>query len=146
MELIKPVLMINKVDRAFFELKHDSETIYQNFTRVIENFNVLVSTYQKSDMMGECQVDPSMGQVCMGSALHGWGFSLYTFAKMYATKFKVKKANMLQKLWGDNFYDAKKGKYSTDPDEELPRAFCALALDPIMKLAHNVHEGKKEIW
>ena len=38
-ELIKPVLMINKVDRAFFELKHDSETIYQNFSRVIENAN-----------------------------------------------------------------------------------------------------------
>lgn len=45
MELIRPVLMINKVDRAFFELKHDSETVYQNFQRVIESFNVIVSTY-----------------------------------------------------------------------------------------------------
>ena len=51
-ELIKPVLMINKVDRAFFELKHDSETIYQNFSRVIENAKAIISTYQKKDMMG----------------------------------------------------------------------------------------------
>ena len=27
-ELIRPVIMINKVDRAFFELKHDSETLF----------------------------------------------------------------------------------------------------------------------
>jgi small GTP-binding protein len=55
-ELIRPVLMINKVDRAFFELKHDAETIYQNFQRVIENANVIISTYEKTDMMGTCQV------------------------------------------------------------------------------------------
>lgn len=146
MELIRPVLMINKVDRAFFELKHDAETIYQNFQRVIESFNVIVSTYQKSDMMGECQVDPTEGKVCMGSALHGWGFTLFTFAKMYHTKFKVKVGNMLVRLWGDNFYNAKTGKYTTDPEEELPRAFCVLALDPIMKLANSVHAGKKEVW
>ena len=144
MELIRPVLMINKVDRAFFELKHDSETIYQNFQRVIENFNVIVSTYQKSDMMGECQVDPTDGKVSMGSALHGWGFSVYTFAKMYASKFKANMNNMLVRLWGDNFYNGK--KFTTDPDEGHPRAFCALALDPIMKLAQSVHSGKKEVW
>lgn len=146
MELIRPVLMINKVDRAFFELKHDSETIYQNFQRVIESFNVIVSTYQKYDLIGECQVDPTEGKVCMGSALHGWGFTLFTFAKMYATKFKVKKDKMLERLWGNNFYDAKAGKYSTDPEDNLPRAVCVLALDPIMKLANSVHEGKKEVW
>lgn len=144
MELIRPVLMINKVDRAFFELKHDSETIYQNFQRVIESFNVIVSTYQKSDMMGDCQVDPTEGKVCMGSALHGWGFTLHTFAKMYATKFGAKISNMLIRLWGDNFFNGK--KFSTDPDEGHPRAFCALVLDPIMKLANNVHQGKKEVW
>jgi elongation factor 2 len=144
MELIRPVLMINKVDRAFFELKHDSETIYQNFQRVIESFNVIVSTYQKSDMMGECQVDPTEGKVCMGSALHGWGFTLFTFAKMYSSKFGAKVNNMLIRLWGDNFFNGK--KFTTDADEGHPRAFCALVLDPIMKLANNVHQGKKEVW
>ena len=146
MELIRPVLMINKVDRAFFELKHAAETIYQNFQRVIESFNVIVSTYQKFDLIGECQVDPTEGRVCMGSALHGWGFTLFTFAKMYASKFKVNKEKMLERLWGDNFFDAKTGKYTTDPEEGHPRAFCALALDPIMKLANNVHDGNKEVW
>lgn len=145
MELIRPVLMINKVDRAFFELKHDSETIYQNFQRVIESFNVIVSTYQKEDLIGDCQVDPTEGKVCMGSALHGWGFTLFTFAKMYHTKFKVNTDKMLERLWGDCFM-TDKGKYVDDPDAGFPRAFCALAIDPIIKLAGAVHDGKKEIW
>lgn len=145
MELIKPCLMINKVDRAFFELEHEAETIYQNFQRVIESFNVIVSTYQKIDLVGDCQVDPTQGNVCMGSALHGWGFSLMTFARMYNTKFKIELSTMQERLWGDNFYSAK-GKYSDDPEDEYPRAFCQLALAPIMKLAKNVREGKKELW
>jgi elongation factor 2 len=145
MELIRPCLMINKVDRAFFELEHEAETIYQNFQRVIESFNVIVSTYQKTDLIGECQVDPTEGNVCMGSALHGWGFSLMTFARMYNTKFKIELSVMRERLWGDNFYSAK-GKYSDDIEDEYPRAFCQLALAPIMKLAKNVREGKKDLW
>ena len=88
MELIRPVLMINKVDRAFFELKHESETIYQNFQRVIESFNVIVSTYQNSDLVGECTVDPTEGRVCMGSALHGWGFTLILLQKCMQVNLK----------------------------------------------------------
>lgn len=50
----------------------------------------------------------------MGSALHGWGFTLFTFAKMYASKFKVNTEKMLDRLWGENYYNAKTGKYTTD--------------------------------
>lgn len=149
-ELIRPVLMINKVDRAFFELRHDPETIYQNFQRVIENANVIISTYQKSDMMGECQVYPNSGNVAMGSALHGWGFTLNTFSRMYASKFKIEPKKMLNKLWGDNFFDAKAKKWTSDSTDvdgnELSRAFCSMVLEPISKLANSVLDGKKEIY
>jgi len=149
-ELIRPVLMINKVDRAFFELKHDPETIYQNFQRVIENANVIISTYQKTDMMGDCQVYPNAGTVAMGSALHGWGFTLNTFARMYASKFKIEHSRMLNKLWGDNFFDTKTNKWKTDSysedGTELQRAFCSMILTPVMKLANSVLDGKKEVY
>lgn len=49
-ERIKPVLMINKIDRAILELKFDGETMYQNFVRVIDMVNVIISTYQLEDM------------------------------------------------------------------------------------------------
>lgn len=149
-ELIRPVLMINKVDRAFFELKHDPETIYQNFQRVIENANVIISTYMKSDHMGDCQVYPSNGNVAMGSALHGWGFTLNTFARMYASRFKLEPKKLLPKLWGDNFFNPATKKWTTDGTTEegveLQRAFCQMILDPISKLANSVLDGKKEVY
>ena len=148
MELIRPVLMINKVDRAFFELKHEPETIYQNFQRVIENVNVIISTYQKSDMMGDCQVYPNQGSVAFGSALHGWGLTLNTFARMYSNRFKIEQKKMLEKLWGENYFDAKGKKWKTsstaDDGTELQRAFCALIFDPIKRLADNLIDGKKD--
>lgn len=45
-EKIKPVLMINKVDRAILELKMEGEEIYQQFVKVIDNVNVTIGTYQ----------------------------------------------------------------------------------------------------
>jgi elongation factor 2 len=101
-------------------------------------------------MMGECQVYPDQGNVAMGSALHGWGFTLNTFAKMYAAKFKSDQKRMITKLWGENFFDAKAKKWtdsSTAEDgSELSRAFCAMILEPILKLANSVSEGKKDVY
>ena len=59
-EMIKPVLMINKIDRAILELQVNGEEMYQNFLRVIENVNVIVATYEdESSGMGEqLQIDP----------------------------------------------------------------------------------------
>jgi len=45
-ERIKPVLIINKVDRAIVELKHSGEEIYQNFVKVIDVVNSITSSYQ----------------------------------------------------------------------------------------------------
>ena len=49
-EKIKPVLMINKVDRGILELQADAETMYQQFQRVIEDANVVISTYECENM------------------------------------------------------------------------------------------------
>ncbi|MBP3802068.1 MAG: GTP-binding protein [Clostridia bacterium] len=146
-ELIKPVLMINKCDRALFELKHNSETMYQNFLRVIENANVIISTYQNEEAMGNLQVYPDQGTVAFGSALHGWGFTLTTFAKIYAVKLKQDKNKLLRRLWGDNYYNPKKKKWSNEPeDENIQRAFCSNILEPLIKLANTVDSGEKNIY
>lgn len=44
--------MINECYRALFELRHDSESMYQYSLRFIENFNVITSTYQNEEPMG----------------------------------------------------------------------------------------------
>jgi elongation factor 2 len=78
-ELIKPVLMVNKIDRGILELQVDGETMYNTFVKVIENTNVIIATYENEEM-GELQVDPSQGTVAFGSALFGWAFTCTKFA------------------------------------------------------------------
>ena len=46
-ERIKPVMTINKLDRAFLELQLDPEEMYQNFVKVLENANLIISTYEE---------------------------------------------------------------------------------------------------
>jgi translation elongation factor EF-G len=88
-EKIKPVLMINKVDRAILELKMEGEEIYQQFLRVIDNVNVTISTYQSEDM-GDLTCEPTLGNVAFGAGKDQWAFTLRTFARIYSKIFKIK--------------------------------------------------------
>ena len=56
-ERIKPVLFMNKLDLAILTLQMAPEDMYQTFQRVIENVNVIISTYAEEDgPMGDIQV------------------------------------------------------------------------------------------
>lgn len=56
-ERIKPVLMMNKMDRALLELQLDPDDLYSTFQRIVENVNVIISTYGEEDgPMGNIQV------------------------------------------------------------------------------------------
>ncbi|KAG5440753.1 hypothetical protein PCK2_000189, partial [Pneumocystis canis] len=97
-ERIKPVVIINKVDRALLELQISKEDLYQSFSRTIESVNVIISTYFDK-VVGDVQVYPDKGTVAFGSGLHGWGFTIRQFAVKYAKKFGVDKAKMMERLW-----------------------------------------------
>ena len=97
-ERIKPVLMLNKVDRCIMELQLPPEEAYRSFTKAIENVNVIVATY-RDEALGNCELDPIRGKVAYGSGLHQWGFTLKRFAKMYAVKFQTTRYKMLRRLW-----------------------------------------------
>jgi elongation factor 2 len=66
-ERIRPVLTINKLDRAFLELQLEAEDMYQNFVRVIENANVIIATYQ-DPVMGDLTVAPERGNVSFSAS------------------------------------------------------------------------------
>jgi len=117
-EKIKPVLFINKIDRGILELQVEGENMYQQFQRVIENANVIISTYEADDMGESQQVDPVRATVAFGSALFGWAFSLTRFARIYSQKFKIDYDKMMTKLWGDNYFDAKAKKWKVDSDAD----------------------------
>ena len=74
-EKIRPVLMVNKVDRAILELMLDGEAIYKNFDRVIQRTNVVVANYAQEDL-GDVELNPTKGNVAFGSGKDCWGFTL----------------------------------------------------------------------
>jgi elongation factor 2 len=45
-ERIKPVMTINKLDRAYLELQLDPEEMYLNFVKILENANLIISSYE----------------------------------------------------------------------------------------------------
>jgi elongation factor 2 len=170
-ERIKPVVIINKVDRALLELQYKPEDLYQQFSRTVENVNVIISTYN-DDALGDVQVYPEKGTVAFGSGLHGWAFTLRQFASRFAKKFGVDKEKMMAKLWGDNYFNPLTKKWTTKniadwntvdgkPVEgkivdgktadgravdrkTLDRAFNSFVLDPIFKIFDAVMNFKKD--
>ncbi|CAG8674424.1 26403_t:CDS:2, partial [Dentiscutata erythropus] len=146
-ERIKPVVIINKVDRALLELQLTKEDLYTSFQRTIESVNVIVSTYFDKSL-GEIQVYPEKGTVAFGSGLHGWGFTLRQFAQRYSKKFGVDQEKMMQKLWGENFFNPATKKWTTKPNtpegKPLERAFCMFVLEPIFKLFDAIMNFKKD--
>jgi len=146
-ERIKPVLMMNKMDRALLELQLDPEELYQTFNRIVENVNVIVATYSDEDgPMGNVQVKPQMGTVGFGSGLHGWGFTLKEFAEMYATKMKTDPGKMLKNLWGDRFYFPKEKKWKDEKGPGGKRGFVMFVLEPIYTLFKAIMEFQKDTY
>jgi elongation factor 2 len=146
-ERIKPVVCINKVDRALLELQVGKEELYQTFARTIESVNVIISTYM-DPVLGDVQVYAEKGTVAFASGLHGWAFTINQFAGRYAKKFGVKKEALMARLWGDNYFNPKTKKWTTksttDDGQELERAFNMFILDPIYKIFGAVMDFKKE--
>merc|ERR1719473_2471392 len=142
-ERVRPVLHVNKVDRALLELQLSPEDMYQCFQRSVESVNVIIATYN-DELLGDCQVYPEKGTVSFGSGLHQWGFTLCKFARMYSEKFGIGYDKMMQKLWGDNYFDAKGKKWvKSDRDGQLERAFCQFIMTPICKMFTAIMEDKK---
>jgi len=135
-ERIKPVMTINKLDRAFLELQLGGEEQYQNYNRIIESANVIISTYH-DDLLGDVAVYPEKGTVAFSAGLHGWAFTLNKFARMYAKKFGTDPVKMAKRLWGESYFNQKTKKWQKHSDcdgKQLDRAFVQFVINPIEKV------------
>ncbi|KAF9355797.1 Elongation factor 2 [Mortierella sp. NVP85] len=146
-ERIKPVVVINKVDRALLELQYTKEDLFLSFRRTIEDVNVIIATYNDKEL-GDLQVYPEKGTVAFASGLHGWAFTIRQFAVKYAKKFGVDREKMMDKLWGDNFFNPKTKKWSTksvdSEGNQLERAFNMYVLDPVFRIFDTTMKKSKE--
>jgi elongation factor 2 len=142
-ERVKPCLFVNKVDRAILELQMEPEDMYMRFRKAIEDVNVIIATYNDA-LMGDVQVDPAKGTVAFGSGLHGWGFNVERFARIYSAKMGIDKDKMMKRLWGDNWFNAKKKVWTNVcPEGGGDRAFCQFIMTPINQLMTAIMNDDK---
>ncbi|XP_033751008.1 LOW QUALITY PROTEIN: translation elongation factor 2-like [Pecten maximus] len=131
-ERIRPILFMNKMDLALLTLQIGQEDLYQTFQRIIESVNVIVNMVSSEESpLGAIDVDPQEGTVGFGSGLHGWAFTLKDFAVRYETKFKMNQKKLMNKLWGNNFFDEANKKWIKESDGKAVRGFVKYILDPI---------------
>ncbi|KAK9465768.1 P-loop containing nucleoside triphosphate hydrolase protein [Lipomyces arxii] len=126
LEHIKPVLVINKIDRLVTELRLAPAEAYVHMSKLLEKVNAVVGSFFASERMEE-DVDsakeemddehlyfaPEQNNVIFASAIDGWGFTVQQFAVIYEQKLGMKRSVLEKVLWGDYYYDAKNKKVLT---------------------------------
>ncbi|HHO56999.1 MAG TPA: elongation factor EF-2, partial [Thermoplasmatales archaeon] len=75
-ERVKPVLLINKVDRLINELKLDAEQMQERFIKIITEVNKLIKKMAPDEFKDKWLVKPEEGTVAFGSSLHNWAISV----------------------------------------------------------------------
>ncbi|ELR13366.1 elongation factor Tu domain 2/elongation factor G Cterminus domain containing protein [Acanthamoeba castellanii str. Neff] len=99
--------------------------------------------------MGEPFVQPDQGTVAFASGLHGWGFTLTTFATILGKQLGVAPEKLQKRLWGDNFYDPDVKKWlktdiSPTTGKKLKRGFCQFVLAPIYRIIKGCLGGPEK--
>ncbi len=86
-ERVQPVLFINKVDRLIKEMKLTPEGMQQQFIKIINEFNDLVSKIAEPEFKEKWLVNINDGSVAFGSARENWALSV-PFMKKKGITFK----------------------------------------------------------
>eukprot|EP01128_Nolandella_sp_AFSM9_P003856 TRINITY_DN1695_c0_g1_i2.p1 TRINITY_DN1695_c0_g1~~TRINITY_DN1695_c0_g1_i2.p1 ORF type:complete len:697 (-),score=151.06 TRINITY_DN1695_c0_g1_i2:681-2771(-) len=137
-ERIKPVLHINKVDRAIQELGLNAEELYQKLNSTVVSMNAVIATYQNDEILGDITLDPRKGNVSFGSGKQGWALRLDTFAEAISARTGKPASKILNRLWGDFFYDPDTRRYVKTPisksGKPLERYVNQMVLEPLLQV------------
>lgn len=130
-EKLKPVLVINKMDRLIHELQLTPMEAYTHLVRLIEQVNAVQGSFYANERMAEdlkwreqqegdgekkdfvetsdedLYFSPEKNNVIFASAIDGWGFNVSQFAAIYEKKLGIKREKLEKVLWGDFYYEGK---------------------------------------
>lgn len=167
-EKLKPILVLNKIDRLITELQFTPQEAYVHMNKLIEQVNSVIGSFfagerqlddysyrerleenvdaeyvEKDD--SDIYFDPAKNNIIFASAIDGWGFSISQMAKFYEQKLGAKRDNLQKVLWGDFYMDPKTKKIINNKGlkgRTLKPLFVSLILDNIWKIYENVTMSK----
>lgn len=149
MEQVKPILVINKMDRYIFELQLDADEIYDRLVKIIDKVNEIIEVYKLEDSQLDLRLSPELGNVFFTSAYHGWGFGLHNFARLYASKSGADVNTYMAKLWGDNFYDSETKRMTKNPyknGKPLRRTFSEFVMGPVSEIVDAILNNQTDLY
>ncbi|XP_075163090.1 elongation factor-like GTPase 1 [Haematobia irritans] len=158
-EKLKPVLVLNKIDRLIMEKQMTPLDAYFHILQVLEQVNAVLGSIFASDVLAKEDItqkdnyesaledsddsnlyfNPSSGNVVFCSAYDGWAFGIKDFATTYAGRLEMTAENLEQVLWGDYYYNAKKKCALPGAQEKAKKPmFVQFILDNIWSLYDTI--------
>lgn len=156
---LKPLLVINKIDRLITEWQLTPMEAYQHISRTIEQVNSVIGSFFAGDRMeddlkwreagaqgeyversdSDLYFSPERNNVIFASAIDGWAFSINTFSRIYLAKLGFSQAVLAKTLWGDYYLDMKSkkiipGSKLKPSQSSLKPLFVALILGQIWSI------------
>ena len=130
------IVVINKIDRLFLELKLPPDDAYHKLCQTLEDVNNAIDKVQ----FGAKRMDPASGNVVFSSAKYGFCFSLESFAKKYTDFYGgVNYKEFAKRLWGNKYYCSTTRKFLNKPDASAKkRTFVHFILEPVYKIFSHV--------
>lgn len=134
------MLCISKLDRLIVELKLPPRDAYYKLLNIIESVNDQIA---QASCGRYPSLSPAKGNVCFSSALHGWTFTLSSFAQVYVEHNDDSVGNLTcaqfaARLWGDWYWDPSTHKFHRSAKDcttrVVNRAFTTFILEPLYKI------------
>lgn len=123
-------LVINKIDRLILELKLPPTDAYHKICHTLQEANAVL------DKCGyTVHMSPLNGNVCFASSVHGWIFSVDSFAKQYSDYYDTFKAgDFAARLWGDVYLHGDRSFNRKPEGSSNKRTFVQFILEPLYKI------------
>ncbi|EGG07898.1 uncharacterized protein MELLADRAFT_35253, partial [Melampsora larici-populina 98AG31] len=136
-EQLKPILVINKMDRLITELRLSPTEAYYHLVRLVEQVNAVMGSFFVTQRMEQdlkwreaqekqnedpnlikpeefqetddtdLYFNPTKGDVLFSSAIDNWSFTISKFSHLWSKKLGIKEDKLERCLWGDYFFDQK---------------------------------------
>ncbi len=118
MDLVKPILFINKVDRLINEKRLTTLEVLNEINRIVLEFNTVLRKYLPDKIAQKWEVSLKKGTVAFGSALHGWGIGI---EDLVGSNNSMKASEMAKKLI--SIVDEIEEAYTVNTVEDLKKKY-----------------------
>ena len=124
---LKPILVVNKVDRLFTDLGLDPDSAELHLQKLIEEVNA-------ASLQIDPPFDPSSGNVVFASCIGKWGFTVPEISDHWYQKLNLTQEKAADLFWGLKYWNPATMKITRKKPTANSRTFFSQAiLTPIWK-------------